>query len=101
MIAIIETGGKQYLVSKGDIIQIEKIEGEKDAAVTFDKVLFSSDGKTHTVGKPYISGSTVEAKITKQARSKKVVILKYKAKSKYRRKQGHRQNYTEIEITKV
>ncbi len=101
MIAIIETGGKQYLVSKGDTIQIEKIEGEKDAAVKFDKVLFTSDGKSHNVGKPTISGAVVEATITKQGRGKKIVILKYKAKSKYRKKQGHRQSYTEVQITKV
>lgn len=101
MIAIIETGGKQYLVSKGDTIQIEKIEGEKDASVKFDKVLFTSDGKTHSVGKPYIAGAVVEAKIVKQGRSRKIHVLKYKAKSKYRRKIGHRQAYTEIQITKI
>ncbi len=101
MIAIIETGGKQYLISKGDTIQIEKIEGEQDGVIKFDKVLFVSDGKKHTVGKPYIDGAIVEAKITKQGRSKKIVILKYKAKSKYRKKQGHRQSYTEIQITKA
>lgn len=86
------------MVSKGDVIQIEKIEGEKDAVVKFDKVLFTSDGKSHTVGKPYIEGSNVEGRIIKQARSRKIVILKYKPKSKYRKKQGHRQDYTEVEI---
>ena len=97
MLAIIETGGKQYLVSKGEKIQVEKLSGETGSTITFDKVLFL-DG---TVGKPYISGATVSGKVLKQGRSKKVHVLKYKAKSKYRRKIGARQDFTEIEITKV
>ena len=101
MLAIIESGGKQYLVSKGDKIQVEKLTGDKDSTITFDKVLATFDGDASTLGKPYISGAKVEAKVLKQGRSKKIVILKYKAKSKYRRKQGHRQAYTEVEITKV
>jgi|SRR6185503_11979205 len=100
-IAIIETGGKQYLVSKGDTIQIEKIDGEAGGNIKFDKVLFTSDGKAHNVGKPFIASAVVEAKIKKQGRAKKIHVLKYKAKSKYRRKIGHRQAYTEVEITKV
>mgnify|MGYP001569359352 CR=1 FL=1 len=101
MIAIFETGGKQYIVSKGDKIQIEKLAGEKGETLTFDKVLFTSDNKSYELGKPFIKTATVEGKILKQARAKKIHILKYKAKSKYRKKQGHRQNYTEVEITKV
>lgn len=101
MIAIIQTGGKQYLVSKGDKIQVEKLAGEKGGAITFDKVLLVGDDKKHSLGKPFIDGATVEGKILKQGRGEKIVILKYKAKSKYRRKQGHRQAYTEVEITKV
>lgn len=100
-IAIIETGGKQYMVSKGDIIQIEKVEGEAGATVKFDKVLFTTDGKSQELGKPFLSGATIEAKIKKQARDRKIHVLKYKSKSKYRRKIGHRQHYTEVEITKV
>lgn len=101
MIAIIQTGGKQYMVSKGDKIQIEKKAGEKDAKLTFDKVLATFDGAKYQLGKPYLEGASVEAKILKQGRAKKIVVLKYKAKSKYRRTQGHRQSYTEVEITKV
>jgi len=101
MIAIIETGGKQYLVSKGDKIQIEKISGEAGSAVLFDKVLFASDAKHHQVGKPYLADTVVHGTLLKQGRGKKVVVVKYKSKSKYRRKQGHRQDYTLIEITKV
>jgi large subunit ribosomal protein L21 len=101
MIAIIESGGKQYLVSKGDKIQVEKLAGEDGEIIIFDKVLMTADDKTRIVGKPLVPGATVEAKILKQGRGKKVIILKYKAKSKYRRKQGHRQAYTEVEITKV
>ncbi len=85
------------MVKAGDKVQVEKLAGEAGATITFDKVLFS-DGK---VGKPYVSGSTVIAKILKQGRGAKVHVLKYHAKSKYRRKIGARQAYTEVEITKA
>lgn len=101
MIAIIQTGGKQYMVSKGDKIQVEKLAGEKDGILTFDKVLATFDGSKYSLGKPFLDGATVEGKVLKQARSRKVLVFKYKAKSKYRRTQGHRQSYTEVEITKV
>jgi large subunit ribosomal protein L21 len=101
MIAIIETGGKQYLVKAGDKIQIEKLPATAGSVIKFDKVLFISKGTDAAVGKPYISGAAVEGKVLKQGRAKKIHVLKYKAKSKYRRKIGHRQHYTEIEITKV
>src|SRR5204863_370331 len=97
MTAIIETGGKQYLVKTGDKIQIEKLAGEAGSEISFDKVLYS-DG---TVGKPYIAGAAVTAIVIKQGRSKKIEVLKYKAKSKYRRKIGHRQHFTEIKIAKA
>ncbi len=101
MLAIIQSGGKQYMVSKGDKIQVEKLSGEKDAKITFDKVLATFDGTKYNLGKPFLDGTAVEAKVLKQGRAKKIVILKYKAKSKYRRTQGHRQSYTEVEITKI
>ena len=101
MISVIETGGKQYLVQAGSKIQVEKLPGNAGDVLKFDKVLFVSKGSDAEVGKPYVSGAVVEGKVLKQARSKKIHILKYKAKSKYRRKQGHRQDYTEIEITKA
>lgn len=100
-LAIIETGGKQYLVKAKSKIQIEKISGNAGDAVKLDKVLFTSEGASVKVGKPYVEGAAVEAKILKQGRGKKIVVFKYKAKSKYRRKQGHRQSYTELEITKI
>jgi large subunit ribosomal protein L21 len=101
MHAIIETGSKQYLVTKGTKIQVEKLEGEVGSTITFDKVLFSGEGANVQLGKPFVSGVTVEAKIVDQGRGKKIEVLKYKAKSKYRRKIGHRQYFTEVEITKV
>ncbi|HVY68187.1 MAG TPA: 50S ribosomal protein L21 [Patescibacteria group bacterium] len=101
MAAIIETGGKQYLVKTGDKIQVEKLAGEAGISVKFDKVLFTMDGSDFKLGKPYISGASVEAKILKQGKGKKIHVLKYKAKSKYRRKIGARQQYTEVEIVKA
>jgi large subunit ribosomal protein L21 len=100
MFAIIETGGKQYLVKKGTKIQVEKLEGEAGSTLKFDKVLFTSTGSDINLGKPFLT-SVVEGKIVKQARGEKIRVFKYRAKSKYRRTQGHRQHYTEIEITKI
>ena len=97
MLAIIESGGKQYLVKTGTVIQVEKLVAEAGKTITFDKVLFA-DGK---VGKPYVAGSIVTGKVLKQGRGAKVHVLKYRAKSKYRRKIGARQAYTEVEITKA
>jgi large subunit ribosomal protein L21 len=97
MTSIIETGGKQYLVKKGDKIQVEKLSADAGSAITFDKVLFQ-DG---AVGKPHLSGAIVTGKVLKQGIGKKIHVLKFKAKSKYRRKIGARQHYTEIEITKA
>ena len=101
MLAIIETGGKQYLVTKGSKIQVEKLNVEAGKTITFDKVLFTSSGTDAKFGKPFLTGATVEAKALKQGRSKKIHVLKYRAKSKYRRKSGNRQHYTELELTKV
>lgn len=99
--AVIATGGKQYLVSKGEKIQIEKLEGAAGDTVTFDQVLATISDTDYVLGKPTVSGAVVEAKILKQGRGKKIEVLKYKPKSKYRKKIGHRQAYTEIEITKI
>jgi large subunit ribosomal protein L21 len=101
MFAVIETGGKQYLVAPGDKLQVEKFSAEAGQTIKFDKVLMSSDGKGFELGKPYISGKSVEAKVLKQGRGDKVRVFKYKAKSKYRRTQGHRQHFTEVEIVKI
>lgn len=99
--AVIATGGKQYLVAKGEKIQIEKLDGKAGDKITFDQVLATISEKDYKIGKPVLEGASVEAKILKQGRSPKIHVLKYKAKSKYRKKIGHRQAYTEIEITKI
>ena len=101
MIAIFESGGKQYLVKQGDKVQVEKLEADEGKTISFDKILFTSNGTDANVGKPYISGASVQAKVLKQGRGAKIHVLKYKAKSKYRRKIGARQYFTEVEITKV
>ncbi len=100
MYAVIETGGKQYRVQNGDVIVIEKLNVEAGKKVTFDKVLMLGDGKDLKIGKPYLD-ETVEGKVIENGKGKKVVIFKYKAKKDYRKKQGHRQPYTKVEITAV
>lgn len=97
MKAIIETGGKQYYVQEGDTLYIEKIEGDAESTIVFDKVLMV-DGK---IGTPYVKGAKVEAKIVKHDKAKKIIVFKYKAKKKYRRTQGHRQPYTKVEVTSI
>ena len=101
--AVIETGGKQYLVSEGDTVKIEKILGDHKVgdSVVFDKVLLVDNGSDTTLGTPYIKGAQVSAEIKKIARAKKVVVIKYKAKSNYFKKRGHRQPFFEVTITKL
>ena len=101
MYAVIETGGKQYKVQDGDVIFIEKLNVEADEKYVFDKVvaLGSEDGLK--VGAPYVEGATVEANIVKNGKSKKVIVYKMKPKKNYRRKQGHRQPYTKVQITAI
>ena len=99
MYAIIATGGKQYKVSEGDIIKVEKLEAEAGDTVTFDKVLVISDGALK-VGKD-VAGASVSAKVMKQDRAKKVIVYKYKPKSGYHKKNGHRQAYTQVKIEKI
>jgi large subunit ribosomal protein L21 len=101
MLAIIKTGGKQYKVAQGDKIKIEKLEGEAGAKITFEEVLFLGDEKDVTLGTPFIKGAKVEATIMEQGRHKKVWGIKHKAKKRYKVKFGHRQTYTEVEITKI
>ncbi len=100
MYAVIETGGKQYKVSEGDEIFIEKLEVEDGATVTFDKVL-AVGGETLSVGAPYVAGATVEASVVKSGKGKKIYVFKYKAKKNEKKKIGHRQAYTKIRITKI
>lgn len=99
MYAVIETGGKQYKVSKGDRIYVEKLGLDEDDKVIFDKVLaFSSDGDI-VAGKPYVKDVQVTGKVIKNGKGKKIIVFKLKAKKGYRRTQGHRQPYTLVEIT--
>ena len=101
MLAVIKTGGKQYLVKKGDKIKIEKIEGKEGKEVNFSEVLFLGDEKSVKVGNPLVKGAAVEGKILKQGKAKKVWGVKHKAKKRYKMKFGHRQMFTEVEITKI
>ena len=101
MHAIIETGGKQYKVAEGDTLFIEKLPVEAGEAVTFDKVLAVIDGENVTVGTPVVEGAKVDASVVKNGKGKKVIVFKYKPKKGYRRKQGHRQPYTKVEIKKI
>lgn len=101
MYAIIETGGKQYRVQNGDKIAVEKLGIEDGQKVIFDRVLVVGDGDDVKVGAPYVDGVTVEGNVIETGKGKKVVIFKYKAKKDYRKKQGHRQPYTLVEITSI
>jgi len=101
MFAIIETCGKQYLVSVGDKIRVEKVDKKEGAKVKFDQVLMYGDNKDISVGQPRVKGASVEGKILTQAKDKKVTIIKYKAKKRYQKKISHRQPYTEVEITGI
>ena len=101
--AIIATGGKQYPVAVGDIIQVETLPGElkKGDKVVFDQVLLVDNGKDTTIGTPMVSGATVEGIFQAAGRAKKLLVVKYKAKSKYHKKNGHRQPYSEIKISAI
>lgn len=101
MYAIFVTGGKQYKVEKGDQIYIEKLDAAEGAEVVFDQVLYIGDGKKNKIGTPTVKGATVTASVLKNGKGKKVTILKYKPKKDSRKKQGHRQPYTKVEITAV
>ena len=101
MYAIIATGGKQYKVSEGDVVTVEKLGAEVGDKVVFDQVLLvSNDGKIQT-GAPTVSGATVEAEVLRQMRDKKVIVMKYKPKTGYKRKNGHRQYMTQVKISKI
>jgi large subunit ribosomal protein L21 len=100
--AIVETGGKQYKIAEGDVFSIEKIKDvEPGKTVTFDKVLLLDDDKTTKVGTPYIKGASVEVELLETAKGKKLHIQKFKAKSRYKRRIGHRQQYSKVKVKKV
>lgn len=101
--AVIKTGGKQYKVSSGDFVSIEKIKGEykKGDKISFDKVLLVDDGKDTTIGTPYIKGAKVDAEITEIGKERTKMVVKYKQKSRYLRRNGHRQPYFQVKITSI
>lgn len=101
MYAIIKTGGKQYKVAEGDVIYVEKLDAEEGTAVTFDEVLTVVNGDSVNVGKPFVTGAKVTGKVEAQGKAKKILVFKYKAKSNYRRRQGHRQPFTKVVIEKI
>ena len=101
MKAVIVTGGKQYTVSEGDVLYIEKLDAEAEATVQFDQVLAVLDGENSKIGAPVVEGAAVEAKVVKNGKGKKIDIIRYKAKKNEKRHIGHRQPYTKVEITKI
>ena len=101
MYAVIETGGKQYQVTEGDVIFVEKLDVEAGAEVSFDKVLLVGEGNDVKVGAPVVDGATVSGKVIKNDKAKKVVVYKYKPKKGYHKKHGHRQPYSKVEISKI
>ena len=99
--AIIESGGKQYRVKEGDTVFVEKLPSETDETVTFNNILALTDGDDIKVGAPYVEGASVEATVIKNGKSKKIIVYKMHPKKGYRRKQGHRQPYTKVQIEKI
>lgn len=101
--AIIETGGKQYRVSEGDVITIEKLQGDFNQGdkIVFDQVLMTDDGKASKIGTPYLAGATVTAELIEEGRVKKVTVIRYKAKSRYFKKKGHRQPFMRVKINSL
>ena len=99
--AIVETGGKQYRVHEGDTIRVESIEGDEGDTIDLESVKpISLDGET-SVGAPNVEGAKVQAEVVNKGKGKKIVVFKYKAKTRYRRKNGHRQNFTDLRITDI
>lgn len=103
MFAVIRTGGKQYIVKEGDVLTVEKLEGDENDGVTFEDVLllFDPAGEQVQIGAPILKGIQVVGTIIEQGRAKKITVIKYKPKVRYRRKKGHRQRFTKVKITKI
>ncbi len=101
MYAIVETGGKQYQVEEGRYLDVELLDGEKDSKVVFDKVVMIVNGKKSKVGQPYVAGASAEGTIVKHDKDKKIIVYKQRPKKGYRRKQGHRQGFTRVMISKI
>jgi large subunit ribosomal protein L21 len=101
MYAVVNTGGKQYKVQQGEILRVEKIPGDVGSPVTFDRVLMFSDGETVSIGQPELDNVAVEGHIVEQGKAKKIIVFKYKRRKRYRRKQGHRQTFTAVQIDNI
>ena len=101
MFAVIETGGKQYKVNEGDVIFVEKLDVAEGDKVTFDKVLAVADDNGIKTGKPVVEGATVTASVVKNGKEKKIYVMTYKSKKNEKRKMGHRQPYTKVQIEKI
>ncbi|MGH7407174.1 MAG: 50S ribosomal protein L21 [Candidatus Methylomirabilales bacterium] len=101
MYAVLETGGKQYRVSPGDLVKVERLGGEPGSPVRFDRVLLVAEGDRVTVGTPTVAGASVAGEVVGQGRGPKVIVFKFKRRKKYRRTQGHRQAQTTIRITAI
>lgn len=101
MLAVIKTGGKQYLVSPGDKIKIEKVNKKEGQEITFKEVLLVEKGRKLEIGNPFVKGAKVMGKVLSQGKAKKIIVLKYKSKTRYSVKRGHRQPFTEVEIAKI
>ncbi len=100
--AVIKTGGKQYLVKEGDVLSVEKLDGKLEGAkVSFDEVLLVDDGKVTKTGEPHVKGAKVSAEVVDAGRAQKVTIIRYKAKSRYFKKKGHRQPFTKVKIVSI
>ena len=101
MFAVIKTGGKQYKISEGDTLRVESLPYDEGEALEIDQVLMVADGDNIKLGQPYVEGSSVKAVVKSHGRGKKVEIIKFRRRKHYRKQQGHRQNYTELEITNI
>jgi len=101
MYAVVNTGGKQYKVQQGEVLRIEKIPGDVGSPVTFDRVMMFSDGETVSIGQPVLDDVAVEGHIVAQGKAKKILVFKYKRRKRYRRKQGHRQEFTAVQIDSI
>ncbi|MCP5151990.1 MAG: 50S ribosomal protein L21 [Chromatiales bacterium] len=101
MYAVIVTGGKQYKVKQGDVLRVERLRAGEGESVDFDRVLLLGDGESVTVGKPYVEGGKVSATVQSHGRGRKVQIIKFRRRKHYMRRQGHRQDFTEIKITGI
>lgn len=101
MYAVVKTGGKQYKVKEGDVLRFEKLPGNVGDSISFDKVLMHSDGENVNIGQPHLDNVEVTGHIVEQGKAKKIIVFKYKRRKRYRRKQGHRQQYTAVKIDAI